>query len=590
LSRRTLKLWIAALVATAAAALFAAGAPAGVLYANNYNEKTLAALGIGADGLLTPLTGSPFATPFFAEEFAITPDGRTMVESYGFDAHVGVLTISPSGVPATAGTPLSDQAYGYPAITPDGRFAYVPRLAGGVFAYAIGADGNLTRIGNGFGSGEMEMPAITPDGRFVLLPNYGGSTIERLAIQPDGTLQPAGTSPAGTPNPLALQVTPNGKFAVLLGSPTFGENRILSLAIGADGSLTPTGPPLETNGDASGNPVIAPNGRYVYLADGNEATVSAYSIEGNGVLSKIGAPTPVGFSQPEAIGISVDGRHLYVEQSSGHGIQAFSIAADGGLTKTGPLADTGGDSDGTSLVPWPAVPTATLGPVPQVTPGKKATFSASSSDRGAAITGFSWNFGDGTTPSNTASPVQHTFKKPGIYTVTVTANDDAGCAGFVFTGQSAYCNGRNAQASVTVDTLPVIQGIVATPTEFAAASISAKKKKGPKPGTTFHYKLSEKARVTFAIQRKLKGHRAGKSCKPKPAKGTQKKCTLLKRVGSFGASGKKGKNKKRFSGKLKGRRLPPGAYRATATAVDSAGGKSAPRSTGFRVTAPRPRR
>ena len=50
--------------------------------------------------------------------------------------------------------------------------------------------------------------------------------------------------------------------------------------------------------------------------------------------------------------------------------------------------------------------------------------------------------------------------------------------------------------------------------------------------------------------------------------------------------GKRGKNTRRFSGKLKGRRLKPGSYLATATAVDSAGGKSAPRRVTFKVKKP----
>jgi 6-phosphogluconolactonase len=565
----------------------AAVAPAAILYTNNYNSEQLASFTIGADGLLTPVPGSPFQFADPTEGFSITPDGRIMVESFGFDSRAGSFALSPSGNIAEAQAPIGPGGFGVPTISPDGQFAYILTSPGGLIAYRLGSNGSMTNIGGPYGGANGETPAITPDGRFLFAPSYTDETIERFAIQPTGALTSLGATPMGTEGPLVVRVTPDGRFAVLLINSNVGADHLRSFAIGTDGSLTEVGAPIETTGDISGPPVISPNGQFVYKTDGNEESITTYSIGQNGALAQVGAPTPTGLSQPQGIGMSNDGRFLYAEPQGGEKIQAFSVGANGALTKIGTPTPTGGFSDGVTLLPLPAVPSAKLAPPPPVTPGKQATFTATATDVGSSITSYSWNFGDGTTVPTTGPTANHTYKKAGVYTVTVTANDSAGCSGFVYTGQTPYCNGRDAQASATVDTLPVILGLKATTTgpRKAPVHVSKRSKKKAKPTvTTFHYKLSEDAKVSFTTQLKLKGRRLGKSCKRLNKANTHKrKCALLKDRGSFSAQGKAGKNKVQLPRRLNGKRLRPGSYRVTAIATDSAGGVSAPKGASFVV-------
>ena len=102
------------------------------------------------------------------------------------------------------------------------------------------------------------------------------------------------------------------------------------------------------------------------------------------------------------------------------------------------------------------------------------------------------------------------------------------------------------------------------------AGSSAKQKK-VKRGTKFTYTLSEPAKVKITIERKKKSKKGQKA---KFAKVT----TL---------SGQKGQGRQStpFSGKVKGKPLKPGKYRATITATDSAGQASAPQRLSFKVVA-----
>ncbi|UXI68056.1 PKD domain-containing protein [Tahibacter amnicola] len=60
--------------------------------------------------------------------------------------------------------------------------------------------------------------------------------------------------------------------------------------------------------------------------------------------------------------------------------------------------------------------------------GLDSTFTNSSIDSDGTITGYSWNFGDGSAVSTQTNPT-HTFPAPGRYTVTLTATDNNGQTG-----------------------------------------------------------------------------------------------------------------------------------------------------------------
>jgi glucose/arabinose dehydrogenase len=84
----------------------------------------------------------------------------------------------------------------------------------------------------------------------------------------------------------------------------------------------------------------------------------------------------------------------------------------------------------------------------------------------------------------------------------------------------------------------------------------------PVNGTSFLYTLSEWAKVRIRIERIAGGF-----------------------AGQLLAPGRRGSNRRAFAGRLGGRVLPPGGYRATIDAVDAAGNASASPAVGFKVVA-----
>ena len=113
---------------------------------------------------------------------------------------------------------------------------------------------------------------------------------------------------------------------------------------------------------------------------------------------------------------------------------------------------------------------------------------------------------------------------------------------------------------------------------FSPASFRAK------TGSRILFTLSEAASVRLAVARARPGRRAGGRCRA-PARSNRKKpkCTRFVRVGAITLAGKSGANSLKFNGKVAGRRLAAGKYRATGTAIDSAAQSSAAVSASFKV-------
>jgi hypothetical protein len=131
-----------------------------------------------------------------------------------------------------------------------------------------------------------------------------------------------------------------------------------------------------------------------------------------------------------------------------------------------------------------------------------------------------------------------------------------------------------------------LTGLGLSPSTFkAAASGPAVSRKG-RAGSSLTFRLSRPAKVEFRVtSTRLPG-----PLLPTPSAATRPAVKRLGRippihreVGRFSIRARKGLNRLRFSGRLRGRSLAAGSYRLTAHAIDRTGLASAPASTSFRI-------
>jgi virginiamycin B lyase len=134
---------------------------------------------------------------------------------------------------------------------------------------------------------------------------------------------------------------------------------------------------------------------------------------------------------------------------------------------------------------------------------------------------------------------------------------------------------------------PVVSGLGMTDTTVVVAP-GATPVVAAKTGTTIRYTLSEKATVKLRFERKLAGRRKGGKCvKPKRSLRHKRRCTRYKLAGTLTRSGKHGKNRVKFTGRIGKKALKRGSYRLVVTAIDSAGNKSKAKRLAFRVVKPK---
>jgi hypothetical protein len=117
---------------------------------------------------------------------------------------------------------------------------------------------------------------------------------------------------------------------------------------------------------------------------------------------------------------------------------------------------------------------------------------------------------------------------------------------------------------------PALTGLTISPAGFAAAKRGPAIARTGRAGASLRFRLSRPAKVEFAItgprplERPAAGRRSGE-------------------IGRVSIRGRRGPNRLRLTGRLRGRALPAGPYRLTARAIDR-GGLASPNATvGFRI-------
>jgi hypothetical protein len=148
---------------------------------------------------------------------------------------------------------------------------------------------------------------------------------------------------------------------------------------------------------------------------------------------------------------------------------------------------------------------------------------------------------------------------------------------------------------------PALSGLTLSPATFTAAKRGPAVTRGGRSGTSLRFRLSRPAKVDFRL---TSPRHPGPPTARVPSGGVPAQPThpgrtpfvqreigrftvraplVHRKIGRFSVPGRRGLNRLRFSGRLRGRALPPGPYRLTAQAVDRSGRASPRVDVGFRV-------
>ena len=427
------------------------------VYVTNANSNTVSQFDVGPGGLLGAKTPASVGAGSFPVGVALSPDGHSaFVPNFNaktvsvFEVGLGGALVARSPATVAAGTdPIGV------AVSPDGRSVYVTNaLSNTVSQYDVGADGGLSAkspatVATGIDPGKV---AVSPDGRNVYVTNVDSGTVSQYDVTAGGVLSaktPA-TVAAGT-NPYGVVISPNGESVYVTNA---GSDTVEQYSVGAGGNLTAKTPATVAAGDEPEGLAVSSDASSLYVANENADTVSQFDVGADG---KLAAKTPASVGtadQPESVAASPDGRSVYVTNQGSNSVSQFDVGSGGTLAAKSPATvATGSVPFGVAVAPDQG-PTASfaMNPAP---PGTPTSFDATASvDSDGSVVRYDWDFGDGTTQTTTGPGAQHTYATAGAYTVRLTVTDDAGCSTvFVFTGQTASCNGATAAAATQTVTI-----------------------------------------------------------------------------------------------------------------------------------------
>jgi PKD repeat protein len=242
----------------------------------------------------------------------------------------------------------------------------------------------------------------------------------------------------------------------------FGDGTVSQYTVGADGSLTPLGTAVAVGvgSDNLYSATVSPGGKSLYVPNGK--SVFQFSIGVDGSLTPMATPSVAGGGQAENLWFTADGKSAYLANYNGGGtsvVSEYDVSSSGSLSPKSTPSIAAGPGPASVMIPPDQGPVASFSALAGH-PGSASHFNGSASrDSDGSVARYDWSFGDGTSAANAGPTPSHVYRKAGKYTVTLTVTDDSGCStSFIYTGQTAYCNGGSAARStrqVTIASPPV---------------------------------------------------------------------------------------------------------------------------------------
>lgn len=556
------------------AVVLAASASALQMYTPDYNDDQI--IGVDFQGVApaSPIPGSPWniANGEGGEwTVGINRDGVRGVTSYGFSPGIEPFTIAADGsISSPQPTLVGSGGYSL-AMSPTRDLVYF--AANGITVAAQAADGSLSYItGSPFMSGSyFNDIAITPDGKYLFTVGAPANTVRRFSIAADGSPVAIGTATVSGGE--LMQVSPDGRSLYVIGTDAvLGNDLVHSLTIGADGSLTEVLPAYDMGDTSTGKLAVSPDGSRLYVPNANLDQIVTLARSATGALSLVGA-TPA-LDDVKAIAASASGELFIVQTNTQSGLYYSKPDPFTTLASTPVQLVSENWNYGTRTAFRPGVG-GTVGSL-KVTPRSKPLSFTLEAAGSAGFARLDWSTGSpATITSTTTTKTNYQASAPGVIPISVKAVDSSGCSSdLLYTGQLFVCSGNpNAVKSVNYDTPAWVTSLRVSP-----KTISSKSK--------VKFKLTEKASVSFYVQKSTDGRMVGSSCKKRTTKNrAAKKCSRWLRASkTFRVRGKPGKsNSFKFSGKIGKKKLRKGKYRFFAVATDSSSNRGPAKTASFRI-------
>ncbi len=281
-----------------------------LLFVSNQNANTVSAFSVNiTTGMLTAIPGSPFASGARPTGIVVDAAGKFVFVANQADSSISAFNIAANGsLSPIAGSPFATSNPFGLAINPAGTLLFASNFPDStisdlntVSAFQISANGALSAIPSspfatagtaGFAS--VIGIAADPGGKFLFAADHMSQAIVPFSIASTGALSPLSALPSAAPgcsvschnNPLRLTVHPNDRF---LYATNVQAGTVAAFSI-ANGALTPIAE-VATGAHPFGV-ALDPTGNFLFVVNKVDNTISAYSVDSStGTMSPLkGSP------------------------------------------------------------------------------------------------------------------------------------------------------------------------------------------------------------------------------------------------------------------------------------------------------------
>jgi len=315
---------------------------------NTAGSNTIAAFDRHADGSLTPVPGSPFATGGAGSgavigsqgSLQITRGGRYLLAVDAGSNQISTLAVLPDGAlsQVPGGTVSSDGTQPV-SVAIHHRLVYVANAGAGGSSYTgfvLGRRGHLRPLPDSTvalpDSADPGDVLFNSTGTNLVGTRVGSSQIDSFFVDWSGRLHAASGSPftAQGPGPFGSEFRPTDPSQLFVSNAHGGANAgsVSAFEVGRDGTLDSIGAsPFADDQTAPCWVEISHDGRYLFAVNTAVPSISSYAIGWNGSLRLLGS-TP--FHGPSTLGsedarLSPDGSTLWVVDSKGDAVSGFRV-------------------------------------------------------------------------------------------------------------------------------------------------------------------------------------------------------------------------------------------------------------------------
>jgi 6-phosphogluconolactonase len=181
--------------------------------------------------------------------------------------------------------------------------------------------------------------ALSPDGRTLLVTERGTNSISIYAIDERGYAAGPNTIESTGQTPYGFDFTPDGAVIVTEAfGGAVGKAAASSYSLTAPGGLARVSNSVGDTRSEVCWAAVTNDGRFAYVTNFGDGTISSYEISGDGALElrdAVAASTRLGEKGIRDEAITSDGRHLYAIDTDAQKIFGWTVGADGALASIG---------------------------------------------------------------------------------------------------------------------------------------------------------------------------------------------------------------------------------------------------------------